>query len=344
MRTTACLSLLLGSAYGHGQMTIPASRNGATATTAGGCPNLGSSNGHDICAWMTNGINIQGAATLPPAFITTGPDHQFCTTNPWNKPGSIPLEKPCGHVGGQDGRDLPRAAVTTVQAGSDLEVAWAINANHGGGYSYRICPSSPNATEACFQRTVLAASASNRDCAWIQQGADKSTRTRIPMLRTTTGTFPAGSEWTRNPIPDRSNYFPPPNNDPSLVGHGPFPWSIVESYAIPANTTAGPYMLSWRWDCEGSPQIWVNCADLHVEAAGAPTPTPPTPPPTPPAPTPKPVPTPAPTKPAACPAQTASARDCGWVGIDQGGCENQGCCWKPVSPNPSNLPWCYFHN
>ena len=39
----ACLSLLLVSAYGHGQMTIPASRNGATAATAGGCPNLGSS-------------------------------------------------------------------------------------------------------------------------------------------------------------------------------------------------------------------------------------------------------------------------------------------------------------
>jgi len=26
---------------------------------------------------------------------------------------------------------------------------------------------------------------------------------------------------------------------------------------------------------------------------------------------------------------------------DQGSCEASGCCWRPVSPNPSNLPWCY---
>ena len=251
MRRGACFSVCATVVLGHGQMTIPASRNGATAITAGGCPNLGSSNGHDICAWMTNGVNIAGAATLPPSFITTGPDHQFCTTNPWNKPGSIPLEKPCGHVGGQDGRDLPMTTVTQVEAGSDLEVAWAINANHGGGYSWRLCPSSANATgymatEACFQKHVLAASATNRDHAWVQQGNDVSSRKKIPMMRTTNGTYPAGSEWTRNPIPDRSDYFPPPNNDVSLAGHGPFPWSIVESYTVPSDLPTGPYMVRLR--------------------------------------------------------------------------------------------------
>lgn len=33
--------------------------------------------------------------------------------------------------------------------------------------------------------------------------------------------------------------------------------------------------------------------------------------------------------------------DCGYVGINQQQCEAQGCCWSPVDPNPSNLPWCY---
>ena len=36
-------------------------------------------------------------------------------------------------------------------------MAWANNANHGGGYSYRLCKSTPgaNVTEACFQKGHL---------------------------------------------------------------------------------------------------------------------------------------------------------------------------------------------
>ena len=26
----------------------------------------------------------------------------------------------------------------------------------------------------------------------------------------------------------------------------------------------GDYVLSWRWDCEQTPQIWNTCADLTV--------------------------------------------------------------------------------
>ena len=25
---------------------------------------------------------------------------------------------------------------------------------------------------------------------------------------------------------------------------------------------AGEYLLSWRWDCEESTQVWQNCADV----------------------------------------------------------------------------------
>ena len=42
---------------------------------------------------------------------------------------------------------------------------------------------------------------------------------------------------------------------------------------------------------------------------------------------------------------TAAARvDCGYDGITQQECQAANCCWDPVSPNPSNLPWCFHSN
>ena len=40
-------------------------------------------------------------------------------------------------------------------AGSVVEVGWTVQANHGGGYQYRLCPAHQNLTEECFQRTPL---------------------------------------------------------------------------------------------------------------------------------------------------------------------------------------------
>jgi hypothetical protein len=38
---------------------------------------------------------------------------------------------------------LPKAPSNTVWAAGDtVEVAWGVRANHGGGYQYRICPTS----------------------------------------------------------------------------------------------------------------------------------------------------------------------------------------------------------
>jgi len=33
-------------------------------------------------------------------------------------------------------------------------------------------------------------------------------------------------------------------------------------------------------------------------------------------------------------------QDCGFVGIDQNGCEQKGCCWVPAGDN-SSTPWCF---
>eukprot|EP00664_Eupelagonemidae_sp_cell27_P001823 gene1823-9441_t len=56
-----------------------------------------------------------------------------------------------------------------------------------------------NLTEECFQRGALRFSGGQQ---WIQTGPNVSTRSKpFPAMRTTAGTFPAGSQWTRNPIP-----------------------------------------------------------------------------------------------------------------------------------------------
>ena len=34
--------------------------------------------------------------------------------------------------------------------------------------------------------------------------------------------------------------------------------------------------------------------------------------------------------------------DCGEFGTSQAQCESGGCCWEPVEPNPTNLPWCFY--
>ena len=34
-------------------------------------------------------------------------------------------------------------------------MTWQVRNNHGGGYSYRLCPAGEPLTEACFQRHPL---------------------------------------------------------------------------------------------------------------------------------------------------------------------------------------------
>ena len=44
----------------------------------------------------------------------------------------------------------------------------------------------------------------------------------------------------------------------------PWDWSVVDKVAVPAGLDAGHYLLSWRWDCEESTQVWQNCADIAI--------------------------------------------------------------------------------
>merc|ERR1711933_658422 len=93
----------------------------------------------------------------------------------------------------------PLPSGTEWEAGSSVEVSWGIRYNHGGGYSYRLCPATEELTEECFQKLQL-------------------NFTGMPSLRwndgkelfykgmyTTDGTSPPGSMWARLQIPRIDN-------------------------------------------------------------------------------------------------------------------------------------------
>merc|ERR1712083_590017 len=184
--------------------------------------------------------------------------------------------------------------------GSTHEVGWAITANHGGGYSYRLCPTSTNVTEECFQQHHLRFASGE---SWIQYVDDKSNRTTIPAIRVSKGTFPKGSMWSRNPIPACAGpyggvgiggkaecsapQFEPPL--PGLFGGGAsacfcgsggagahctmdewmywlkkFNFTIIDEVVVPKNIPNGDYVLSFRYDSEQTPQVWNSCADLVI--------------------------------------------------------------------------------
>ena len=58
-------------------------------------------------------------------------------------------------------------------------------------------------TEECFQRLPLAFIGGTQ---WLQWDDHAENRTAIPAMRTSVGTFPPGSQFTRNPIPACGDY------------------------------------------------------------------------------------------------------------------------------------------
>jgi len=285
--------------------------------------------------WFSNNVKVSGSPSLPAyartveANISGGPEDIY-RTSPWRAPGSAPVfGSGCGAAGGgpqhylnagdpppgipqgADGLTLPKFSTQYWGRGSAAEVAWAITANHGGGYSYRLCRSSDNITEECFQRNVLGFAGDKSWIAYLDGSRKEFARTTVPL---------AEGEWARNPIPACRmcptyqtcgapvEPGPPPGTDawnnwnicsancdgsgtyklPSCPpGTSQFPevvpglssfenvtwgWSIMDRLVVPADLEPGEYILSWRWDCEESWQVWQNCADVTIVDGPVPTP------------------------------------------------------------------------
>ena len=298
---------LLSAARGtsaHGTLNLPESRNGAQAGL--GLGQGGRTQPYSVAYWYTDETRHTGNATIADdacALLTCfqcapqqaqqggtgGCASSRQARTPWRAPGTAPLRGgPCGTIGwdGAVGRnasitagtELPPTSPAAVwRIGAAEKVAWGLAVNHGGGYSYRLCPAGEALTEACFQRTPLAFVGNTSDIV----GPRGETLYTIPAARTAVGTTPAGSQWTRNPVPDAqgpgSPNFPPPV--PGLAGHccdAGCPdgcgdkafgvWSLMDRVRVPSHLPPGAYVLSWRWDCEELPQVWSNCADVQLRA------------------------------------------------------------------------------
>jgi len=327
-------AVLAKAVTGHGHITYPPSRAKGSLDLAGDCKN-------GACLWFSQLVEIPGEPTLNEERFRTynvkvqDGSHDFTRKMPWRAPGSAPvLGQGCGLAGGSkkaldnggfppdgikqgfDGLKMPRVPKSeraTWKRGAVEKVAWAMWANHGGGYSWRLCPAnSSKVDEACFQRTVLAFAGNATST--IEYGKmylyDKA-RKNLPTYEIPRAVFTDanGGQWARNPIPacdlcDQTDcvkhkswlqrqhcaqgcsglnmsfcppgltQFKPPlpgfsgyvvgaNGDEDFFAHG-FPFSIVDHVKVPGHLSPGDYILSWRWDCEQSKQIWQNCADIVV--------------------------------------------------------------------------------
>lgn len=271
--------LLLPGVWGHGMLTKPVSRalfyatndtNGLTYS--GGCPDA-------ACTWYTQKTVIPGNVTNCNATLRTmsvncgdkNPTDFPCTpghSTPWCAPGTAPVRSPCGIFSGgwnSDGRDmldLPRKSQAQWKAGSQVDIAFSISANHGGGYTYRICPVNSDLSEACFQQNVLEFTGATQEIIDVTG----KVVAEIPAIRTNSKTFPVGSTWTRNPVPTEKNASAPIPGLPDLWGRGPFFYSIQDKVIVP-KVPAGEYVLSWRWDAEQTKQVWSHCSDVTILSA-----------------------------------------------------------------------------
>ena len=220
--------------------------------------------------WFSNNTRPSGPRTLPKHMFERGP-WKWNSRNPWAAPGTTPVFGPCGTAGGNPngcsggskgtccggdckayayGRNaleytFDQAKSTEWKRGSSQEVVWWVRLSHYGGYSYRLCKLPSNGirglTEECFQKTPL----DFEDKQEVRKSNRGSFRKPgYKVLRSTTGTTPTGSMWTK-----------------VQVGFNHF---IKDWVKIPKDLPTGIYVLSFRWDAENLPQVWSGCSFIEI--------------------------------------------------------------------------------
>ena len=75
-------------------------------------------------------------------------------------------------------------------------------------------------------------------------------RVELPAVRTREGTFPPNSQWAKSPI--------------EYNGHRNSASHIFDYVEVPVDLVSGQYVLSFRWDCQATPQIWNACANINI--------------------------------------------------------------------------------
>eukprot|EP01043_Picozoa_sp_COSAG02_P017948 COSAG02_NODE_825_length_16730_cov_58.738260_12_plen_291_part_00 len=264
------LLLLQRGADAHGTLTVPMSRalQYASNSTRAQAEALSGNCERGACEWYQQDTVIPGETTncdlmyrtMGVACGSKSPIDYPCTPGsavPWCAPGSAPVTSPCGVFAGggpllpdgRDMRDLDRSPTEVWAPGSTQRVGWSMIANHGGGYSFRLCSKTRPQTEECF----AAGSLKFAGASTFILNASGAVVATIPAVRLDKGTHPPGSEWTRNPIPLEIGMIPSIPGLPQLAGRGPFPFSVVDEVLVPSSLPEGDYAISWRWDAECVP-------------------------------------------------------------------------------------------
>ena len=160
-----------------------------------------------------------------------------------------------------------------VQVFRSLTEAAQIEANHAGGYQYRLAKKSANLTEAEFQKMPLAF-VGKQGLRWDGGPEHGGTEIFFEGVYATEGTLPKGSAWAMNPIPLPASKYGLPNvgrdgpiapltpvftphcndtrmcsdmGDGGVGGNIANRLEIVDSVRIPAGLAPGDYVLGWRW-------------------------------------------------------------------------------------------------
>lgn len=190
--------------------------------------------------------------------------------NPWNK--TIGKNIWC------DGRRyLGARGQTTWEAGSVVEVGWTMRANHQGASGFRLCKrdsvgqdtGNDGPTEKCFQANHLKY-ATNQTC--IQCPTNHTTSTKCFAANDRVGkngnVYRESISHTCTNGHQQSDFCNGEIDYPcftqssvqSLHEQG---FSLVDKVIVP-ELPEGNYVLSWRWDCQMTPQVWMNCADIKI--------------------------------------------------------------------------------
>ncbi|KAI8818974.1 uncharacterized protein EV422DRAFT_551129 [Fimicolochytrium jonesii] len=330
------LSLLafgVASVHAHGYLTIPFSRT-----------RLASEAGIDTCP---------ECAILEP--VPAWPDLNAA---------DVGRSGPCGYNArvskdyNQPGPAWGNSTVVDYKAGDIVDVQWCVdnNGDHGGMFSYRICQdqelvdkfltpgylptiAEKRAAEKCFEAGLLKCT----DVPGQKCGFNPDCPAGAPCHRTdwfTCGSFNDGS---RCQSVDRA----PKGSCYTSIAGG---YTVSSKIKIP-NYSSKRTLLSFKWNSQQTEQVYLSCADISISGGDTPPPKPSTSSTVPtstvkseaPSATTiaKPTTTAKPTEADPCAVSTDSRVDCGNPGITQSGCESKGCCWKALTPNPNNKPWCY---
>jgi len=267
------------------------------------CDGLGGNpNTRDRCGSGMNATVCDPALRTYNQDADCNTDADIYRYNPWRAPGAAPVLDSCGVAGGgfsnmggeakytttkfakvgDYGSSLPEAPTGIVwAAGAVVEASWSIRANHGGGYQYRLCPKGQKLDEACFTKIPLGFASGVHKLTYSNSTNPETSETwEIPGQFVSVGTLPAGSTWARNPLPYSNAQSPPefapPCNETidrtksdtgKCSGRDPYNTLITDQLQIPHDIAPGQYVLSIRWDCEKSAQVWTNCADIVIAPA-----------------------------------------------------------------------------